>query len=69
MKNNKEKELEKLWEINKKEMEKRESNKKSSIGEQLAKGLVSIFLGLLGFVLFFIIVIALVRWMCRSEGV
>jgi hypothetical protein len=30
---------------------------------------MSIFLGLLGFVLFFIIVVALVRWMCRSEGV
>jgi hypothetical protein len=25
-------------------------------------------LGILGFVLFFVIVVALVRWMCRSEG-
>lgn len=47
---------------------KKKDKKKSNLGEQFAKGLMSIFLGLLGFVLFFVIVIALVRWMCRSEG-
>ena len=48
---------------------KKKDKKKSNLGEQFAKGLMSIFLGILGFVLFFIIVIALIRWMCRSEGV
>lgn len=50
-------------------MSNKKDKKKSNLGEQLAKGLISIFLGLLGFVLFFVIVVALARWMCRSEGV
>lgn len=48
---------------------KKKDKKKSNLGEQFAKGLMSIFLGILGFVLFFVIVVALARWMCRSEGV
>ena len=50
-------------------MNNKKDKKKSNLGEQFAKGLMSIFLGILGFVLFIIIVVALARWMCRSEGV
>ena len=46
----------------------KKNKKKSSLGEQFAKGLMNIFLGILGFVLFFVIMLALIRWMCRSEG-
>ncbi len=49
-------------------MANKKNKKKSSYGEKIANGLISIFLGILGFVLFFVIVIALVRWMCKSEG-
>lgn len=50
-------------------MSNKKNKKKSNLGEQFAKGLMSIFLGILGFVLFFVIVVALARWMCKSEGV
>ena len=48
---------------------KKKDKKKSNLGEQFAKGLMSIFLGILGFVLFFVIVVALAGWMCKREGV
>lgn len=46
----------------------KKNKKKSTYGEKITNGLISIVLGILGFVLFFVIVVALVRWMCRSEG-
>lgn len=50
-------------------MRNKKNKKKSSYGEKIANGLISIFLGILGFVLFFIIVVALAGWMCKREGV
>ena len=48
---------------------KKDKNKsKPSLGEQFTKGLMSILLGISGFVLFFLIMLALVRFMCKTEG-
>ena len=41
--------------------------KKPSYGDQIVKGLISILLGILGFVLFFLLLLSLVRWMCKTE--
>ena len=46
----------------------RDKKKQQSYGDKIANGLISIFLGILGFVLFFLIMLALVNFMCKSSG-
>lgn len=46
----------------------KDKKKSQSYGDKIANGLISILLGILGFVLFFLIMLALIRFMTKEHG-